>query len=73
MLLEMQGIELIEGDVWGHRKDITEYSEVSQRIYDLIDEYKANGLSEDEIIAKMTREEMHMGSDLLKFIIKNRK
>jgi hypothetical protein len=73
MLLEMQGIELIEGDVWGHRKDITEYSEVSQRIYDLIDEYKANGLSEDEIIAKMTREEMHMGADLLKFIIKNRK
>jgi hypothetical protein len=25
MFLEMQRIQLIEGDVWGHRKDINEY------------------------------------------------
>jgi hypothetical protein len=24
-VLEMQGIELLEGDVWGHRKDLDEY------------------------------------------------
>jgi hypothetical protein len=73
VFLEMKGIELVEGDVWGHRKDINEYSEVSLRIYDLIDQYKKDGLSEDEIVDKMAREEMHMGSDLLRFIIKNRK
>ena len=25
VFLEMQGIELLEGDVWGHRKDLDEY------------------------------------------------
>ncbi len=30
MYLKMQGIELIEGDVWGHRKDINEYYEIPQ-------------------------------------------
>ncbi len=29
MYLKMKDIELLEGDVWGHRKDINEYSEVS--------------------------------------------
>ncbi|WP_321429918.1 DUF1699 family protein [uncultured Methanolobus sp.] len=72
MFLEMQGIDLVEGDVWGHRKDINDYSEVSQRIYDLIDEYKEKGMSEEEIVDKMTREEMHMSKDLLRFIIKSR-
>jgi len=28
MFLEMQGIELLEGDVWGHRKDINEFYEI---------------------------------------------
>jgi hypothetical protein len=72
MFLEMKGIALIEGDVWGHRKDINDYSEVSQNIYDRIDQYRADGMSDDEIVSKMDRE-MHMGSDLLRFILKNRK
>ncbi len=25
MFLVMQGIELLDGDVWGHRKDVNEY------------------------------------------------
>jgi hypothetical protein len=25
VFLDMQGIELLEGDVWGHRKDLDEY------------------------------------------------
>ena len=28
MVLEMQGIELLKGDVWGHRTDIDEYYEI---------------------------------------------
>ncbi len=72
MFLDMKGIALLEGDVWGHRKDINEYSEVSQTIYDSIDQYKVNGLSDDEVIAKMERE-LHMGPDLLKFLLKNKK
>ena len=28
MFLEMQNITLMEGDVWGHRKDINDYYEI---------------------------------------------
>lgn len=72
MFLDMRGIGLIEGDVWGHRKDINEYSEISQSIYDRIDQYRADGLSDDEIESKMSSD-LHLGPDLIKFIIKNRK
>jgi hypothetical protein len=72
MFLEMKGIALIEGDVWGHRKDINEYSEVSESVYERFDQYRANGLSDEEIAAKMERE-LHMSTDLIKFLLKNRK
>lgn len=72
MYLEMQGIALIEGDVWGHRKDINEYSEVSQAVYDRIDQYRTEGLSDDEIEAKMSRD-LHMGTDLIRFLLKSKK
>lgn len=72
MFLEMQNIALLEGDVWGHRKDINEYSEVSQTIYDRIDQYKTDGLTDEEIGAKMSRE-LNMSPDLLRFILKNKK
>ena len=25
VFLEMQGVDMLEGDVWGHRKDLDEY------------------------------------------------
>ncbi|MDP2767788.1 MAG: DUF1699 family protein, partial [Candidatus Methanoperedens sp.] len=34
MFLDMQGIALLEGDVWGHRKDINEYSEIKPAVFD---------------------------------------
>ncbi len=69
MYLEMQGIELIEGDVWGNRKDINEYSEVSQSVYDRIGEYKQQGLSDEEVEEKMVRE-TNLSPDFVKFLIK---
>ena len=41
MFLEMQKINLLEGDVWGHRKDINEYYNVSQNVLEKIQELKA--------------------------------
>jgi hypothetical protein len=32
MFLEMQKIQLIEGDVWGHRKDINEYYRIPSSV-----------------------------------------
>ncbi|MDW7732249.1 MAG: DUF1699 family protein [Methanolobus sp.] len=72
MYLEMHGIALIGGDMGTPHKDIDEYSEVSQRVYDLIDRYRREGLPDGEIEAKIGPE-LSMGPDLIRFILKNRK
>src|SRR5664280_2713890 len=43
MFLEMQRIQLIEGDVWGHRKDINEYYNVPSSVIEQIREMKLQG------------------------------
>ncbi|MFA0821858.1 MAG: DUF1699 family protein [Methanomethylovorans sp.] len=70
MYLKMQGIELLEGDVWGHRKDINEYSEVSQNVYDRIKQYRLDGMQEDDITDKMVRE-TRLSPDFISFLIKS--
>ncbi|TGC09456.1 DUF1699 family protein [Methanolobus halotolerans] len=72
MFLNMQGIALVEGDVWGHRRDINEYSEISPAVYELIEQYRGEGLSDEEIEARMVQQ-VNMGPDLIRFILKNRK
>ena len=69
MYLSMQGIDLLEGDVWGHRKDINEYSEVSKSVFDRIKDFRSQGLSEEDISDKMTRE-TRLGPDFIEFIMK---
>ena len=69
MYLEMQGIELLEGDVWGHRKDINEYSEVSKNVFNKIEDFRAEGLDEDIIIDKMVKE-TRLSPDFIEFLIK---
>ena len=69
MYLSMQGIDLLEGDVWGHRKDINEYSEVSKSVFDRIKDNRSEGLSEEEIAEKMARE-TRLGPDFIEFIMK---
>ncbi|MFZ2500271.1 DUF1699 family protein [Methanosarcina sp.] len=56
MFLEMQRIQLIEGDVWGHRKDINEYYRVPSSVIDKIKELKIEGKSTEDIEAKISRE-----------------
>ncbi len=68
MFLEMQGIELLEGDVWGHRKDINEYYEIQPRIFDSIEELKNEGKSKEEIISKLGLE-TRLSEDLIKFLV----
>ncbi len=68
MLLDMQGIALLKGDVWGHRKDINEYYEIKPEIFDRIKELKKEGLSEADLLKKLGR--MGLSNDLLKFLLK---
>ncbi len=70
MYLKMQGIELLEGDVWGHRKDINEYSEVSQHVYDRIKQYRLDGMQEEDLIDKLVRE-TRLSPDFISFLVKN--
>ncbi len=56
MFLEMQRIKLLEGDVWGHRKDINEYYAVPSSVIEKIKEMKVEGKSPEDIEAKVSRE-----------------
>ncbi len=72
MVLNMQGVSLLEGDVWGHRKDINEYYEIKQEVFDNIEELKTEGLSEAEILKRMERIP-GLSKDLLQFLMKGKK
>jgi hypothetical protein len=56
MFLEMQRVQLVEGDVWGHRKDINEYYSVPVSVLEKIKEMKIEGKSSQDIETKISRE-----------------
>ena len=56
MFLPMQRIQLIEGDVWGHRKDINEYYSIPSSVIEKIKEMKIEGKSAEEIEKRVSRE-----------------
>jgi hypothetical protein len=70
MFLELQNIKLLEGDVWGHRKDINEYYEIKKSVIDRINDMRKEGMDEKEIIKKM-KKETRLSDDLIKFLIKS--
>jgi hypothetical protein len=69
MFLMMQGIELIEGDVWGHRKDINEYYTIDENILRRIDQLRAYGINTNEI-ANTVSKETKLSPELVKYVIK---
>ncbi|RNI12904.1 DUF1699 family protein [Methanohalophilus sp. RSK] len=68
MFLEMEGIRLIEGDVWGHRKDINEYYSISPSVNERIKELKSEGMSDEEVARKIEREGK-LNKDILLYIL----
>ena len=56
MFLQMQRIQLIEGDVWGHRKDICEYYSIPSSVIEKIKEMKSEGRATEDIEKKVSRE-----------------
>ncbi|HIH43954.1 MAG TPA: DUF1699 family protein [Candidatus Methanoperedenaceae archaeon] len=68
MFLSMQGIALLEGDVWGHRKDISEYSEIKQSVFDRMEALAGEGAPESRIIERLGRE-TRLSPDLIKFLM----
>jgi hypothetical protein len=71
MFLEMRDIQLLKGDVWGHRKNINEYFEISQSVYDHIKECQQIGMNDEQIIERLERE-TRLGMDLISFFVKKK-
>ena len=56
LFLDMKRIQLIEGDVWGHRKDINEYSNIPASVIERIKELKSEGTPVERIGERVSRE-----------------
>ena len=69
MFLEMQRIQLIEGDVWGHRKDINEYYSIPPSVIEEIKEMKMEGESAEAIEEKVSRARK-LNPEMVAYIIK---
>ncbi|MDD2756431.1 MAG: DUF1699 family protein [Methanothrix sp.] len=50
--LDIQGIKLLEGDVWGHRKDLDEYFTIEDAVIREIRSLASNGASIDNVARK---------------------
>ena len=71
LFLEMQGIDLLEGDVWGHRKDIDEYYVVDEEAIEEIGNLIKEGESIEEAAAAIQRT-TRLAPDLIKYIAKSK-
>ena len=56
MFLGMQRVQLLEGDVWGHRKDLNEYYDIPTSVFDKIKAMKTEGKSTEDIEARISKE-----------------
>jgi len=70
-VIDMQGIEILKGDVWGHRKDLDDYFAIDDSIMKKIVALAESGASSEEIANQM-QEEARLGPDLIKYIAKNK-
>jgi hypothetical protein len=68
MFLEMQRIQLIEGDVWGHRKDLNEYYDVPSSVIDKIKSLKNEGKSTEDIEEEVSRK-TRLNPELVAYIL----
>ena len=71
LFLEMQGIDLLEGDVWGHRKDIDEYYVVDEEAIEEIGALIKQGESIEDASAAIQRR-TRLAPDLIKYIAKSK-
>ena len=71
VFLDMQGIELLEGDVWGHRKDLDEYFTVDDTTLEEIRTMAASGTTMDDMANQIQKKAM-IGPVLIKYIAKTK-
>ena len=69
LFLEMRRIQLIEGDVWGHRKDINAYYSIPSSVTEKIKELKSEGTPAERIEEKVSRESK-LSPEMVAYILK---
>jgi len=71
MFLAIQGVELVEGDIWGHRKDIDEYYNIDDQVMRRIDRLQASGANSNDIASAVARE-TKLSRELVSYLIKQK-
>jgi len=71
VFMDMQGVELLQGDVWGHRKDLDEYFTVEDATLNEIRSLAANGANMDDVTAQIQKT-ARIGPELIKYIAKTK-
>ncbi len=71
VFLEMQGIALLQGDVWGHRKDLDEYFTIEDSTIEEIHSLAASGASMDEV-ADTVQKKTRLNPDLIKYVARTK-
>ncbi|NPV62150.1 MAG: DUF1699 family protein [Methanotrichaceae archaeon] len=71
VFLDMQGVELLEGDVWGHRKDLDEYYTVDNATMEEIHTLAASGVGMEDVTNEVQKK-TKLGSDLIKYIARTK-
>lgn len=71
MFLAIQGVELVEGDVFGHRKEIDEYYDIDEAVFKRIDRLRAAGADEGDIVSAVSRE-TSLSRELVEYLVKQR-
>ena len=67
----MESIELLQGDVWGHRKDLDEYFTIEDATLNEIRSLAAKGASMNDVAAQVQKK-ARIGVDLIKYIAKTK-
>jgi hypothetical protein len=71
VFMEMQGIDLLEGDVWGHRKDLDEYFIVDETTLAEIKSLASKGANMDEVAGQIQKK-ARLAPDLIKYIARTK-
>ena len=67
----MQGIEMLQGDVWGHRKDLDEYFTVEDATLAEIRSLAASGATMDDVTDQIQKK-ARISPELIKYIAKTK-
>ena len=67
VFLDLQGIDMLEGSVWGHRKDLDEYFTVDDSTLAEISALAAGGASADDV-ADQIHKKARISLELIKYI-----